>query len=89
MEGFFDVLGAVALLVLVAIGALSGVIAGRIAGGRTPLYVVVGIMAAVATPFVLAALGVGLLAAGGIALLALTALAGAVLVLAIVRVVLR
>lgn len=89
MEGFLDALGATLLILLVIVGALSGVIAGRIAGRRMPLYIAVGIVAAVATPFLLAALGLGVLAAGGLLVILAAALAGAVVVLAIVRAVLR
>lgn len=89
MEGFFDALGATVLVLLVIVGALSGYIAGRVAGGRMPLYVVVGILAAVATPFLLAALGLGVLAAGGLLVILAAALIGAVVVLAIVQAVLR
>lgn len=85
MEAFLDALGATALILLVLIGALAGFIAGRITGRRALLYVVVGIVAAVATPFVLAALGIGVLAAGGILVILLAAALGAVLVLALVR----
>lgn len=89
MEGFLDALGATALVLLVIVGALSGVIAGKIAGRRMPLYIAVGIVAAVATPFVLAALGVGALAAGGLVVLCLASLLGAAVVLAIVRALVR
>lgn len=85
MEGLMDAIGATALVLLVIIGALAGAIAGKIAGRRMPLYVGVGILAAVATPFILAALGVGILAAGGLLLILVAALIGAVVVLAIVR----
>lgn len=85
MEAFLDALGATALTLLVIVGALAGAIAGKIAGRRMPLYVGVGIAAAVATPFVVAALGLGILAAGGLLVILATALVGAVIVLAIVR----
>ncbi len=89
MEGFLDALGATVLVLLVIVGALAGFLAGKIAGRRMALYVIVGIVAAVATPFVLAALGIGLLAAGGVLLILLAAVVGAVVVLAIVRAVVK
>lgn len=85
MEGFMDGLGAVALVVLILIGAVAGWIAGKIAGQRMGLYIAVGIAAAVATPFVLAGIGLGAIAAGGLILLLLVGAIGAVIVLAIVR----
>lgn len=89
MEGFLDALGMVTLLLLVAVGAASGLIAGRMAGRRTAAYVALGIVGAVATPFVLAALGLGILAAGGILLLLVVAFAGAVILLAVGRALMR
>ena len=85
MEGFLDALGATALILLVIVGALAGFFAGKVAGRRMPLYIIVGIVTAVATPFVLAALGVGILAAGGVLLLLIVSFIGAGIVLAIVR----
>ena len=85
MEGFLDALGATALILLVIVGALAGFFAGKIAGRCMPLYIIVGIVTAVATPFVLAALGVGILAAGGVLLLLIVSFIGAGIVLAIVR----
>lgn len=46
---------------------------------------IVGALAAMATPFLLAALGVTLLAAGGLLLVVIVALIGAALVLALIR----
>lgn len=84
MEAFLDTLGAVALIALVAVGLAAGAIAGAIAGRNRLLYLVVGVVGAVALPFVLAALGITVVAAGGLlALLAVAAL-GALLVLALV-----
>lgn len=85
MEGFLDALGAVTLIILAVIGALAGAIAGKIAGRQMLVYILLGIIGAVAMPFVLAALGIGILAAGSLLLLCLVALLGAVLVLAVGR----
>ncbi len=85
MEALLNAIGVLALVLLVAIGLAAGYIAGRIAGRNMPLYLVVGVVAAVATPFVLAALGIGVLAAGGLLVLLIAAAVGAVIVLALVR----
>jgi hypothetical protein len=84
MEAFFDVVGVVALILLVLIGAVAGYLASRVAGGSTALYVIVGIVAAVASPFILAALGVTALAAGGILLILALGAVFAIVVVAIV-----
>ncbi|SFH39354.1 hypothetical protein SAMN04488020_11213 [Palleronia marisminoris] len=85
MEGLLDAIGAVALTLLVVIGLVAGFIAGKIAGRNMVLYLIVGVAAAVAIPFLLAALGLGVLAAGGLLLLLAVAAVGAVVVLAVVR----
>ncbi|SIS97222.1 Transglycosylase associated protein [Roseivivax lentus] len=85
MEAFLDVLGAVSLTLLVLIGLLSGWIASVIAGGHRVRYIVLGVVGAVALPFLLAALGVGILAAGGLIAILIAALIGAVIVLALAR----
>ena len=89
MEQVLEALGTVALVILVVIGALAGLIAGRIAGRRTLLYVIVGIVTAVAAPFVLAALGLGVLAAGGVVVILLVSAVAAIVVLALVRALLK
>lgn len=89
MEGFLEGLGVTALVLLAIIGALSGVIAGYIAGNRMGLYILLGVVGAVALPFILAALGLTALAAGGLIVLGLVALVGAVIVLAIGRAILK
>ena len=85
MEAFLEGLGTVAFVLLVIVGALAGLIASRIAGGGTLLYMVVGIVAAVLTPFILAAVGLSVLALGGIFLLLVAGMIGALIVLAIVQ----
>ncbi len=85
MEGFLDALGAFSLTVLVLVGLLAGWIASSIAGGHRLRYLVLGVVGAVALPFVLAALGIGILAAGGLLLLLIVAAIGAAIVLAIAR----
>ncbi len=84
-----DTIGVLALVLLVVIGLLAGWIAGQVAGRNRALYLILGVVAAVATPFVLAALGLGVLAAGGILLILVVAAVGALVVLAIARAILR
>ena len=85
MEGLLDALGVVTLILLVVIGLGAGWIAGTVAGRRMPLYLLIGVVAAVAAPFLVAALGVGVLAAGGILAILAVALVGALIVLVIVK----
>ncbi len=86
MEDLLQGLGVAALVLLALIGLLAGWLASVVAGGRhRSTYLIVGVLAAIATPFVLAALGITLLAAGGLILVLIAAAIGAVLVLALVR----
>jgi uncharacterized membrane protein YeaQ/YmgE (transglycosylase-associated protein family) len=85
MEGFLDTLGTVTLVLLVAIGLLSGWIAGAIAGRRKGLYLMLGVVGAVAAPILLAALGLGVLAAGGLLAILAAAVVGALLVLVLAK----
>ena len=87
MEGFLDALGVVALVLLVGIGLVAGWLAGLVAGRRKGLYLLLGVAGAVAAPFVLAALGVGILAAGGLVAILIVAALGAALILVLARVV--
>jgi uncharacterized membrane protein YeaQ/YmgE (transglycosylase-associated protein family) len=85
MEAVLEALGIAVLVLLVGIGLLAGWIAGAVAGRQRAMYLVLGVLAAVAVPLVLMALGVGLLAAGGVlAVLAVSAI-GAILLLVIVK----
>ncbi|MGR3465230.1 GlsB/YeaQ/YmgE family stress response membrane protein [Limimaricola sp.] len=86
MEELLQGIGIVALVVLALVGLAVGWLASLISGGRRrALYMVVGALAAMATPFVLAALGVTVLAAGGLLLVVVVALIGAALALALLR----
>lgn len=87
MEGFFEALGTVTLVLLIVVGVLAGWIAGTIAGRRRALYLALGVGGAVALPFILAALGVGILAAGGVLAILIAALVGAVIVLVVAKLV--
>jgi uncharacterized membrane protein YeaQ/YmgE (transglycosylase-associated protein family) len=84
MEAFLDTLGAVALIALVVVGLAAGAIASAVAGRNRILYLILGVVGAVALPFILAALGVTVVAAGGLLLLLVVAAIGAALVLALV-----
>jgi uncharacterized membrane protein YeaQ/YmgE (transglycosylase-associated protein family) len=85
MEGFWDALGTVTFILLVVVGLLAGWIAGAVAGRRKGLYLLLGVVGAVAAPFLLAALGVGVLAAGGLIAILAVALVGALLILIVAR----
>ncbi len=85
MEDLLQALGTVTMVLLVGIGLLAGWIAGVIAGRRMLLYMAVGVVAAVAAPFIVAALGLGVLAAGSILAILAVAFVGAVIVLAVVK----
>ena len=85
MEGFFEGLGITALVVLALIGLAVGWVAGAVTSRSKLLYAAIGAVAAMATPFVLAALGVTVLAAGGIVLVLIVGAIGAGLVVALVR----
>ena len=89
MEGFFEGLGAVALIVLALIGLAVGWAAGAVSGRSKVLYAVIGALAALATPFLLAALGVTVLAAGGVLLVLVVGAVGAAIVVALVRAISR
>ena len=89
MEGFFEGLGIAALMMLALIGLAVGWIAGAVSGRGKLLLALVGAIAAMATPFVLAALGITVLAAGGILLLVIAGAVGAALVVALVRLMTR
>jgi uncharacterized membrane protein YeaQ/YmgE (transglycosylase-associated protein family) len=87
MEGFWDALGTVTLVMLVAVGLLAGWIAGAIAGRRKVLYLVLGVVGAVAAPLILAAMGLGVLAAGGLLVMLAAAVVGALILLVIAKLV--
>ncbi|MBM9594690.1 GlsB/YeaQ/YmgE family stress response membrane protein [Roseitranquillus sediminis] len=85
MEAFLDTLGAISLIVLVLVGLLAGWIAASIAGRHRARYMILGVVGALALPFILAALGIGLIAAGGLLVLLIVAAIGAAIVLAIAK----
>jgi|SRR6056297_1963899 len=85
MEGVLEALGTVTVILLLAIGLLSGWIASRIAGRRRGLYMVLGVAGALAMPVLLAVLGLGVLAAYGAAAILVASLLGAVIVLVVAR----
>lgn len=83
MEGMMQAMGTVALIVMAAIGLLAGWIAGTIAGRNRGLYMVLGVVGAFAAPFLLAALGIGLMAAWGLFAILFFAVIGSVIVLVV------
>jgi len=85
MEGFLDALGTVTLVLLVLIGVISGWVAGLVAGRNRVLYMVLGIVGALLLPFLLALLGLGILAAYGVVAILIASLIGAVIVLLVAR----
>ena len=85
MGDFFAGLGIAALSILALVGLAIGWLAGALTGRGKLLYAVIGAVAAVATPFVLAALGVTVLAAGGVLLVLVVGAVGAAVVVALVR----
>ena len=90
MEEFFQALGTIGLIFLVVVGVLAGFLASAVQGGRNKVRnIVVGVVGALLLPFVVAVLATGVLAAGGLVLILVVALIGAVAVLAIVRLIFR
>ena len=83
MEGFMDALGVVSLTVLVLIGLVAGWIAGRVLGRNTLGYMILGVVGAVVLPFLLAGLGLGIVALGGLLLVFVFAVVGAVVLIAL------
>ncbi|EPX79641.1 hypothetical protein [Salipiger mucosus] len=84
MEEFFEALSTIMFVLLILVGLASGAIAGVVAGRNKALYLVMGVVGAVALPFVLAALGIGVLAAGGAIAILMAALVGAAVLLMLV-----
>ena len=89
MEAFMDALGVIGVAFLVIVGAVAGAIAGAIAGRNRLLYVVLGILGALALPFLLAALGVFLAIGGGLLVILAIGAVGALAILALVQLVRR
>lgn len=86
MEGFFEAIGWVAAVFLVLVGLLAGWLASVVSGGRhRGRYMAIGVVGALLAPAVLAAVGVGVLAAGGLVAILVAAAIGAVLVLVIAK----
>ncbi|WP_281824901.1 GlsB/YeaQ/YmgE family stress response membrane protein [Jannaschia rubra] len=89
MEEFLQGLGMVAFTLLALTGLVVGALAGALTGRSKLLYALIGAVAAIATPFLLAALGITVLAAGGVLLVLVVGAVGAAVVVAIVRAVSR
>lgn len=90
MEEFFQALGVIGLIILLAVGALAGVIASMAEGGRNKARnIAIGVVGAMLLPFAVALVTAGALAAGGLLLILVLALVGAAAVLLIARLVTR
>ena len=86
MEEFFQALGVMGLIILLVVGALAGIIASRLEGGRHKgRNIAIGVVGALLLPFLVALVAAGALAAGGLLLILFLALIGAVAVLLIAR----
>lgn len=86
MEEVLQGIGIFMFGILALIGLIAGWIAGIITGRNRALFLVLGVLGAVATPVLIAILGVGALAAGGVIAVILAALAGAVVLVVIGKV---
>lgn len=90
MEQFFQALGTVGFLILLAAGVIAGLIASMLQGGRNkPRNVAIGVVGALLLPFLVALAAAGALAAGGLMLIVILALVGAVMVLVIAQLIFR
>jgi len=86
MQDFFQAIGAIGVFFLVATGLLAGAIASSLSGGKhRARYIAIGVAGALLMPVILTALGVGLLAAGGVIAILGAALVGAVVILVIAK----
>ena len=89
MEEVLGGLGIAALVVLALAGAVIGFGLAKAMGRSGALGAVLGALAAMATPFLLALLGVTVLAAGGLLLVAVVGAIGAAVVVGAVMALLR
>ena len=83
MEELLQGVGIFVFVVLAIIGLVAGWLAGLVAGKHKGRFAILGLVGAVLAPFVLALLGLGALAAGGIAAVIIVGLVGAALLLMI------
>lgn len=87
---FFQALGTIGLIVLIVVGVLAGLMASAVQGGDNKVRnIAVGVVGALLLPLIVTVLATGVLAAGGLVLILVMALVGAVAVLAIVRLIFR
>lgn len=90
MEAVLHALGTIGLIFLLMVGALAGVIASQLEGGRNmPRNIVIGVIGALLLPFLVALAAAGVLAAGGLLLILFVAAIGAVVVLVIAQLIAR
>jgi len=83
MEEFFQGVGIFIFVVMALIGLAAGWIAATITGGGKGRYMLLGLIGAVTLPVLLAVLGVGVLAAGGVLAVLFAALIGAAVLVVI------
>lgn len=90
MEQVLQTLGVIGFVFLVVVGALAGLLAALIQGGRNmPRNITIGIIGAVSLPLLVALIAAGALAAGGLLLIFVIAVLGAVAVLVIAQLITR
>ncbi len=86
MEEFIQGVGIFGLVVLIVVGLIAGWLASMVAGGRhRGRYMMIGVIGALVAPLLLVALGVTVLAASGLLAVVLAAAVGAVIVLALAK----
>lgn len=85
VEGFLEGLGVIAFVLLTMTGLAVGALVAKLSGRAVGLYALIGGVAAIATPFLLAAIGVTVAAAGSVFLLLVVGAVGAAVVAGIVR----
>ncbi|TMV90832.1 GlsB/YeaQ/YmgE family stress response membrane protein [Thioclava sp. BHET1] len=89
MEDVLQAVGTIGLILLVIAGLLAGAVASLVTGGRhKAAYLAIGVLGALATPFIVAILGGAVLAAGGLLAILAMAVLGAVVVLVIGKLIL-
>lgn len=86
MEEFIQGVGIFGLVVLIVVGLIAGWLASMVAGERhRGRYMMIGVIGALVAPLLLVALGVTVLAASGLLAVVLAAAVGAVIVLALAK----
>ena len=84
MEEVLQTLGWIAVVLLALVGLVAGWVAGLVTGGNKAAYMIIGAIAAIAAPFVLALLGITAVVGAGLVALLVAAAVFVAVVLAIV-----